>query len=229
VLWAVAVPAIQATALAVVFSHFIRRTGGFSYSAYAVTGVLAWGYFNLTIATGSVAIVVGSDLTDKIWFPRSLLVFVPSIANLPGSLISFGLFVVALPLLGAEIAPHTLFLIPALLLLVAFSTALALVLAALHVYFRDVRYLVQASLLVLFYATPIAYPQRSVGSLAPWLNLNPLTGIANLFHLAAVGRPDLWTDDLVLSIVISIVVTLLLSVAALEVHRRYDRLFVDLL
>jgi ABC-2 type transport system permease protein len=229
VLWAVAVPAIQAAALAVVFSHFVRTAGGFSYSAYAISGVLAWGYVALTVGTGSIAIVEGSGLTDKVWFPRALLVLVPCLANLPGLLISFILFLVALPILGGSFGVHTLALIPAIVLLVSFCTALCLVLSALHVYFRDVKYLVQAALLVLFYVTPIAYPQNSLGGLATWVSLNPMTGIANLFHLAAVGNPHLWTSDLGLSVAVSAIVTIALLAVAIDVHRRRDRLFVDLL
>ncbi len=229
VLWAVAVPAVQATALALVFSHFVHAHGGFSYPAYVVVAVLAWSYFAATLATGSMAIVDGSSMTDKLWFPRSILPLAECLANLPGLIISIVLFLILLPVLGVAYGLHTLFLIPAVILLVAFSTALSLVLSALHVYFRDVRYLVQAALLVLFYLTPIAYPQRSVGGLSRWLNFNPLTGMVNLFHLAAVGHPSLWAPTLTTSVAVTVGLTIVLLVVALEAHRRHDRLFVDLL
>lgn len=228
VIWAVGVPAVQAAALAVVFSRFVP-TGDFSYAAYAVAGVLAWSYFSQSTGVGATAIVEGSDLADKVWFPRSLLVFVPCLANLPGLCISLTLFVLILPAFGTGIALHTLLFLPAAALLVVFTTALCLVLAAAHVYFRDVRYLVQAGLLVFFYLTPVVYPQKIVGGVGRVLNVNPLTGIANLFHLAAVGHPGSWSAGLVLSIAISVGAAILLSGAALEIHRRHDRLFVDLL
>lgn len=229
VLWAVAVPAVQAAALAVVFSHFIRTKSGFSYPAYVVVAVLAWGYFAATLSTASVSIVDGAGMTDKLWFPRSLLVLAECLANLPGLFISILLFLILLPVLGVGYGLHTLFLIPAVLLLVMFATSLSMVLSALHVYFRDIRYLVQAALLVLFYMTPIAYPQRSVSNLGHWMDINPLTGLVNLFHLAAVGHPSLWSTDVTRSVVVTIGVTAVLSVLALESHRRHDRLFVDLL
>lgn len=229
VLWAVAVPAVQAAALAFVFSHFVRTTAGYSYSAYAVSGVLAWGYVSQVLPLAGTAIVDANTLTDKLWFPRSLLVLVHCLANLPGFLISMGLMVIALPLLGAHIGLHTLLLLPAILVLLAFCTALSLLLAALHVYFRDVRYLLQASLLVLFYLTPAVYPQRSVGAFGPWMAVNPFTGVMSLFHLAVVGSGDLWSPNLSLSILITLVSTVLLWALAIEVHRRRDRLFVDLL
>lgn len=229
VLWAVAVPAVQAAALAVVFSRFVHARAGFSYPAYVVVAVLAWGYFAATLSTASLAIVDNSSMTDKLWFPRSILVLAECLANLPGLLISMFLFLILLPVLGVPYGLHTLLLVPAILLLVAFATSLSMVLSALHVYFRDVRYLIQAGLLVLFYLTPIAYPQRNVGNLGPWMDFNPLTGLVNLFHLAAVGHASLWSADVTRSLVVTIVVTVVLAVVALEAHRRHDRLFVDLL
>jgi ABC-type polysaccharide/polyol phosphate export permease len=228
-LWAIAVPAIQAVTLAVVFSHFVHTNHGYSYPAYVVSAVLGWGYFSQTLATGSVAIVDGSTLADKLWFTRAILVISECLANVPGLVVSYVLFLILLPVFGVAFAPHTLLLIPAIVLMVAFASALCLVLSALHVYFRDVRYLVQAALLVLFYLTPVAYPQRKVGALGPWMDFNPLTGLVNLFHLAAVGHPELWTSNVTRSIAITVVTTLALAVVALEVHRRHDRLFVDLL
>jgi ABC-type polysaccharide/polyol phosphate export permease len=229
VLWAVVVPATQAASLAFVFSYFVKVKHGYNYAAFAAAAVLAWGYLSATVGIGSTAIVDGSGLTDKVWFPRSLLVFVPCLANLPGFLISVLLFLPVIPLLGGDIGGHTLLLVPAVVLLVAFCTALSLVLAALHVYFRDVKYLVQAALLVLFYLTPVAYPQRSLKGIAPWMDFNPLTGLANVFHLAAVGHPTLWAPSVWRSIAVTVVTTCALIWIALEVHRRYDRLFVDLL
>jgi ABC-type polysaccharide/polyol phosphate export permease len=229
VLWAVAVPGIQAGTLAVVFAHFVHARHGYSYPAFVVAGVFGWSYFAQTLATGSTAIVEGSSLADKLWFPRSVLVVSECFAALPGLLISIALLLILLPIFGVALAPHTLFLVPAVLLLVAFCMALTLCLSALHVYFRDVRYLIQAALLVLFYVTPVAYPQRRLGDLGPWMDFNPLTGLVNMFHLAAVGRPELWATNIGRSVAVTAGLTVVLTVAALEVHRRRDRLFVDLL
>jgi lipopolysaccharide transport system permease protein len=229
VLWAVAVPAIQAGTLAVVFSHFIHIRHGYSYPAFVVAGVFGWSYFGQTLALGSTAIVDGSSLADKLWFPRSILVISECMAALPGLMISLVLLLLLLPIFGVGFAPHTLLLIPAVLLLICFCTSLTLCLSALHVYFRDVRYMIQASLLVLFYLTPVAYPQRRLGGLGPWMDLNPLTGLANMFHLAAVGRPELWATDVARSVAVTAGLTVVMAVVALEAHRRHDRLFVDLL
>ena len=56
-------------------------------------------------------------------------------------------------------------------------------------YFRDVKFMVQAVLLVWLYVTPIVYPPSALGRAAPWLDFNPLTGIVGLFQRATVGAP----------------------------------------
>jgi ABC-type polysaccharide/polyol phosphate export permease len=223
VLWAVAVPLLQGAVLAVVFSRIVRFGGGEGYGAYVFGGVVAFSYFSATLSTGATSIVDGAGLTDKVSFPRVLLALVPSAANLVSLTVSTVVLIALLPLLDADIEPRLLFLVPATILLVAFTTALTLVVAPLHVYYRDVKFLVQAALLVWLYVTPIIYYKELLGNLASWVDLNPLTGVVALYHVATVDSPE----PLLRPISISVVATVTLLVVGLEVQRRRDRLFVD--
>lgn len=227
VVWAVAVPLLQAAILAVVFSRVIRTLPhNTDFGVYVLAGTMAWSYFAGTVGSASTAIVDGSGLTDKVWFPRALLPMVPAASGLVGLVVSLVAVLVAMPLLGVGFGVRLLLLVPAALLLVAFSTALGLALAALHVYFRDVRFLVQAALLVLFYVTPVVYPLRLTGHLRPFIMANPLTGIVLLFHAATVGTAG---DPLLVPVAVSVAVTVALLVVTVETYRHHDRLFVDLL
>lgn len=223
VAWAVLVPLAQAAVLAVVFSRFIRMGDDASFGAYVLGGVVAWGYFALTLGVAGTAIVDGSGLTDKVWFPRAILPLVPCLANTVGLAVSLAAVVALSPLVGGDVSWRLALVVPASVLLVAFTASLALVLSALHVYFRDVRFIVQAALMVWFYATPILYPITLVGRLRPVLELNPMTGIVGLFHLATVGTEPHWERQLL----VSVAVTIALAVVAVEVYRRHDRIFVD--
>ena len=90
-------------------------------------------------------------------------------------------------------------------------------------YFRDVRFLVQAALLVWFYVTPIIYPLSFVGGLRTVIELNPMTGVVTLFHAAVVGADGAW----VRSILVAVASTVVLVAVAVAAYRRHDRLFVD--
>jgi ABC-type polysaccharide/polyol phosphate export permease len=187
-----------------------------------MAGIIAYSYFGTVLSLGSTAIVEGASLTDKVWFPRVLLVIVPALSNLVGLGVTLAVLILAMPILGVSISAQILTLIPACLLLIAFATSLAMVLSALHVYFRDVRFIVQASLMVWMYVTPILYPKHLLGGLSGVIDANPMTGVVTLFHMATVGDSH-WQRP----VLISVVVTLVLAVAAFEAQRRYDRLFVD--
>jgi lipopolysaccharide transport system permease protein len=224
VLWAVAVPLVQAVVLAFVFERFVRiEVENFSYSAYVMTGVVVWSYVGGTVMAASTAIVDGAGLTDKVWFPRAILALVPSVANLVGFVISMALLLVLLPVLDVGYSADLLLMIPAFVLLVAFVSSVGLVLSALYVYFRDVKYLVTAGLLVWFYVTPIIYPQSELGSAAKWLDLNPATGIVALFQRAVAG-PQI---EIGRATAISVGVTAVLLLIGCSAQRRHDRLFVD--
>jgi ABC-type polysaccharide/polyol phosphate export permease len=226
VLWAVVVPLLQSAVLAIVFSKVIKVGSGKSFAVYVLAGVIAWSYFAGVVGVGSTAIVDGSGLTDKVWFPRALLALVPTLANLVALAVSMLVLLAAIPILGVTTGPRLLLLVPATVLLVTFSASLSLCLSALHVYFRDVRYLVSAVLLVWFYVTPIVYPRSLLGSkLGGLVDLNPMTGIITIFQRATVGGADPWFRPLL----VSVVVTAVLVVVGVEANRRYDRLFVDLL
>lgn len=224
VVWVVAVPLLQGAVLAVVFSKVVRVGGGDGFAEYVLSGILPWAYFSTTLSAATTAIVDGAGLTDKVWFPRAVLVAVPCLSNLIGFAVSILVLLGTLPFLGAPMGPELLLLVPGAVLLVAFTAGASLLLSALHVWFRDVRFLVQAGLLVWIYVTPILYAKALLGSLEGWVDLNPLTGIVALFH-TAVGADDALARPLLVSVLVSVV----LLAGGLEVQRRRDRLFVDLL
>jgi len=187
--------------------------------------MVPWVYVSTSIGASTTAIVEAAGLTDKVWFPRAILALVPPCSNLVSLAASTLILIVALPILGAPIRPQLFLLVPAAVLAVAFSAAVGLVLGALYVYFRDLKFMVQAVLLVWLYVTPIVYPLSVLGGAGRLLRYNPLTGIVGLFQTAAVGTP--LPSDLALGV--SIGSTLLLAVVAVAIHRHHDRLFVDLL
>lgn len=222
VIWAVVVPVLQGLVMALVFSRVVKTGGGNDFGAYVMSGVLPWAYFGGTISSGTTAIVDGSGLTDKVWFPRILLIGVPVVSNIVGLLISLAMLIAVGPLLGVDIGVRLLLLVPATALVIALAFGFSSVLGAVYVYFRDTRFVVQAALLVWMYVTPIVYPRELVGGLAPWLDLNPVTGVVALFH-SAIGQDD----ALLKPLSISLAFTVVLVVIGVLAQRHHDRLFVD--
>jgi ABC-type polysaccharide/polyol phosphate export permease len=227
IVWSIALPLFQSAVMVFIFSRVGRfgNGSGFNYAGFVLAGMVPWLYLSSSIASSTTSIVDAADITVKIAFPRAVLPLVAPVANVFTLAISLLILLVALPILGQPLEPRFLLILPATVLACTFTAALGLVLGALYVYFRDIKFMVQALLLVWIYVTPIVYPPSALKGAGPWLDFNPLTGIVGLFQRAAVGAPVPSTRALV----VSIVVTALLVLLAGAVHRRHDRLFVDLL
>jgi ABC-type polysaccharide/polyol phosphate export permease len=225
VIWAVAVPLLQASIMAVVFSHVVRTGRGPNYAVHVMSGVIPFTYFSTVTQFAATSIVDGSNLTEKVWFPRVLLVIVPVLSNAIGLVVSLGAMLVAMPFLHGNFGVRILLIVPALLLLGTFTTALNMVLGALYVYYRDVKFLVQAALMVLMYLTPVLYPPSLLGHLRYVIYANPVTGVIMLFQ-AATGTAQ---ASIIAPLLVSLGATVVLLIIGSEAQRRHDRLFVDLL
>jgi len=227
VLWSVALPLLQSVVMVFIFSRVAGFGHGhtYSYAGFVLAGMVPWVFVSTSIMSSTTAIVDASGLTDKVWFPRAILALVPPCANLVLLATATVILLAELPVVGVSLSLRLLLLVPAAVLAVAFSSAVGLLLAAMYVYFRDLKFMVAAAVIVWLYLTPIIYPATSLKSAGPWLDFNPLTAIVSLFQTAAVGSPAPSTRALL----ISVGSTAALTVVAVAVHRRHDRLFVDLL
>lgn len=225
-LWAAGLPVVQSTVLAVVFSRVVRVETDVPYAPFVFAGMLAWNYFSTVTTACSTAIVDGTAMSNRIYFPRAVLVLNHVITNLYSLWINVAIAVVVALIFGVTLGPELLLLFPAVGLMVALVTSIGLLTSALHVYFRDVRFIVSAALSAWLFVTPIIYPLGEVpGSLGWLIRVNPLTGVAVMFRAAIVGPDPGWSTPVWMTLAWIAV----LGTAAVLVHRRFNRTFVDLL
>ncbi len=125
----------------------------------------------------------------------------------------------------------TLLLAPAVVALAwLLVTSLGAIMTMAHVYSRDVRYVVQAGMMVLFYATPIIYRLDAQGgiralprALRPMVIANPFSGVVELARYALLGR----ADALVPTVCSTLAWVVALSVAVVLVYARWERVACD--
>ena len=173
---------------------------------------------------GSTAIVYNTTLSNRIYFPRAVLPLISVVSNLYSVAITLVILVGLCIGFGVSIGPEIVLLIPGVLLVAVLAGSFALVFSALHVYFRDIRFMVSAALTVWLYVTPVIFQvQQLPRVLRPLIKVNPMTGVVELFRYATVGASRGWQTSLLITGVWVVV----LLVAALQLHRRFDRLFAD--
>lgn len=222
-LWAVFLPVLQATVLTLVFGRLLKARGP-DYPVYVFSGMVPWSFFVSSFGQGATAIVDNTTLANRIYFPRAVLPLVPVMSSLFSIAITIALLVVMAVGFGVDLGPELLALPAGVLLVALVSACFGLVASALHVYFRDVRFLVSAALTVWLYLTPVIFRVEQLPRLLrPVVRANPMTGVVELFRFATVGASDGWLGSLVVT---GVWVVVLLTVA-LQLHRRFDRLFAD--
>ncbi|MEY2469225.1 MAG: lipopolysaccharide transport system permease protein [Actinomycetota bacterium] len=225
VLWAVGLPVLQAAVMAAVFSRLLNVRAP-DYPVYVFSGMVPWTFFQSTLGQGSTAVVDNASLSSRIYFPRAVLPLVPVMSSLYGMVVSVVILVIMALGFGVSIGPEILLLIPAAILVAVLAGSFAMVLSALHVYFRDIRFLVTAALTVWIYLTPVIYQVNMLPrALRPVVKLNPMTGVVELFRFATVGASGTWT----VSLISTGIWTVVLLILGLSLHRRFDRVFADLL
>jgi lipopolysaccharide transport system permease protein len=226
VLWAIALPAFQAAILSIVFSHIIRVRTGVSYPVFVLSGLMVLTFFTSTVTTGSTAVVDGLDLSSKIYFPRLVLPLVKVVAGAYNLLISVVILLIASVVFGVGIGIRVLWLVPAIFLVLWLAAGACAFLSGLHVYFRDVRYIVLALFSAALYVTPVIYPVRQAPhALRVLLEINPLTGVVELVRRGTAGA-----DPHIAGAILGTVAwSILLTIATLVLYARRDRVFVDLM
>jgi ABC-type polysaccharide/polyol phosphate export permease len=156
--WAIISPLALMLAFTVFFNHVGKvDTRGVPYQTFSYVGLAVWSFFAGAVSAGTTSILNNVPLLNKIFCPRELFPLSSLFTNLFDTAISvlalIGLFVI----FGFSF--HlTLLWLPLLCLLVfAFTAGWTLILAALVVYVRDLRYALPLMLQVGLFITPVAY------------------------------------------------------------------------
>ena len=185
------------------------------YAIFVFAGLTAWQLFSEIVSSGTGSIVANGGLVKKIYLPREVF----PLAAIGSALFNFAvqLFILLLATVAVGKPPldaDLVYLPLGILVLLLWATAAAFLLSAVNVYLRDVSYLVEIGLMVLFWTAPTVYSWEQVhnqigfGWLGALYDANPLANIAIAFQRAVwvagddtPGPAHLWENLLVLSAV----------------------------
>jgi ABC-2 type transport system permease protein len=179
--WSLLRPAILFGVLLVVFTkvfHF-KSTGEVEhYPELLLLGIVLYTAFQEATAAAVTSVVANEGIVRKTQFPRlviPLATVVTGAFNLVLSLVPVFIFILVL-----GISPMWTWLLLPVILLVLFvlTTAVATMLSALYVRYRDVAIIWGVAGTVLLYGSPILYPyELAPGAMQTVLLFNPLTPI----------------------------------------------------
>jgi lipopolysaccharide transport system permease protein len=229
--WAILQPLLSM----VVFTIFFGRlagvgSDGLPYPIFSYVGLLPWTFFSQGVGQASTSIVSTATLVQKVYFPRLIIPLAAIVSGIVDFAVAFVVLLGMMPFYAVRPSWKLVFLPPLLLLAFAATTGIGLLLAALNVRYRDVRYIVPFCIQLWLFATPVIYPMSRVAEkldalgIPLWVyGLNPMVGVVQGFRWSILGTGTGLESVLVTSIVTS---SLLLG-AGLVSFRRLERTFAD--
>jgi lipopolysaccharide transport system permease protein len=225
--WAIFQPFVTMVVFSIFFGGLIKvPSDNIPYPIFVYVGLLIWQFFSASLSDASNSMVANQPIITKVYFPRLIL----PISTIITKFVDFA--VSALILVGMMFYYHfTLhlvgMLILPLLILISFTAALGggLILAAINVKYRDVRYVLPFFIQLLLYVTPVIYPASIAGKYSWILAINPMTGVIKAAQAAILGNaPINW-----LLLLISFTICLVILGSGVYIFKKTERFFADIL
>ena len=155
-IWSLVNPLVVTLMYLVIFTYVFPSTQP-HYALFMVTGIVHWTLFNQVTNQSCEILVQNAGLLKKIYFPRLLVPLSSVLVNLTLWSAALAVYLVFFPVLGGHFSWVLLTYPFYLLLFFLFVWGVGMILSTLYVDFRDIKHLVEVSLQVLFWTTPIIY------------------------------------------------------------------------
>ncbi len=205
-IWWILDPLLQMGVYVVFVSLIVGRTTA-EYPLFVFAAILPWKWFSAAVNDAIQSVVSRERIIKQVHFPKIIL---PVSATLSGIVhFAFGLIplVLLMLLFYRDRLAWTLLLIPAIAVVqFAFTLAVAILVAAVNVFFRDVGNVARHVLRLWFYLSPALYSVQQVDAIAVHhpearivFGLNPFTVLFESYRAVIYDdRQPAWTGLLVL-------------------------------
>ncbi len=227
VLWAILQPLSLMLIFTLVFSYFTKiNSEGIPYPIFSYVALLPWTFFQTAVQFGSMSVVNNSGLVTKVFFPREILPLSSLLAAMLDFLVA-GLLLIGLMIFyGVSVTTNIFWLIILIPLQMVITAGINLLLAALVVMFRDLKFVIPLGLQLLFYATPIIYSINIIPDRFFKLVLaNPLTGLVDSYRKVLLqSRPPNFYY-----LATSAAAGIILIIAGYWFYKRVDKRFADII
>jgi len=192
--WTMVNPLFLLVVYTIVFN--ILGTAFDYFTIWLLIGLLVWNLFNTSVLQGTTSISGNGYLVNKVRFPREVL----PLASVGAALVHFFLqslvLVAVLAILRYPVDWSYMWLLPiALVTLLVFAAALAVIFGAMNVYLRDTGHLLELAMLAWFWLTPILYGYMLIaqkltdnGFSGNLLLANPVVPVVITFQRALYGK-----------------------------------------
>jgi ABC-type polysaccharide/polyol phosphate export permease len=175
ILWSLLNPLLIIMVYTLAFDY-IMKIRVKNFPMFFMCGYLPWSYLAASLSASLTSLSDSGYLIKAVYFPREILPLSTILSCLIHFLITF-IFVFPFLILFGYFPTWVVFSLPLIILLQSlFIFGLSLFLSSIHVFFRDLRYILDVILMAWFWLTPIAYSASLIPEkLLFFYKLNPMT------------------------------------------------------
>jgi teichoic acid transport system permease protein len=160
--WTVLLPTVQALVYGLIFGVLMGSTRPENYIPFLFTGVFLFSFISGAFGAGAGSVTGNLGLVRSLSFPRMLLPVQATIQQVFNLLPQMVLLLLTWIVFAQPITWAWLLLIPITLLMIMFSTGLALVSARLTVHVQDLTKLIPFIIRIVFYTSGIFFNMERV-------------------------------------------------------------------
>jgi ABC-type polysaccharide/polyol phosphate export permease len=230
-LWWVLDPLLQMLVYVVLVAVILRR-GTPDFPLFLFAAILPWKWFSTTLNDATISVTNRTGLIRQIQFPKLVL---PAASTLAGT-VSFVVSLLALALIYViylhRLSPWILTLPIIASVQLVFTLAMAIGVAAVNAFYRDIQNVLRHVVRLWFYMSPGLYSLDQLGDspIKTLLSLNPFAVLFEAYRKVIYGTPDgPGTAPDFLAMAVLLVVSLGLLAIAIAIFKRVEPAFARIL
>lgn len=177
VLWSFINPLLTVLVYAIVFPYILRVKQE-NYLIFLIVGVLPWTFVTNVVITGTRSVLDNAEIIKKVYFPREILPISVATSGLVNFIISCLIIIAFVIFSGIGLSKYALLLPVIAIIQYLLLLGIIFITSGINIYMRDLEYIMNFFLNMLFYATPIIYSVEMFPEKFRWiLQINPLANI----------------------------------------------------
>ena len=226
VAWAVLQPLLMMMVFTVLFQRLGKiPTGDVPGPVFYYAALLPWTFFASGLMNAGNSLITNTDLLTKVYFPRPIIPAATVLAGLVDLAIASALLLFLLPYYGLLPDLELLAWPIAIGLLMALTLGGGMLVAAINVVYRDVKYALPFAIQLMMFVSPVIWSTETIPERFQLLwKLNPLSGIIEASRAALVpGKAVDWGH-----LGIAALVTACIVAAGITYFGRVERRFADI-